>query len=430
MSNLIKNLLINWLLLPKLLNVERVLVGYDTRLSSLEIFESLTRGILDCGCDVYDMGLSTTPMVYYATATHGFGASIQITASHNGKEYNGFKISRDKAMPVGGDTGLMTLKSMIENDEIVVSPQRGSLKNFNIKDEYINYQKSKIKDIRDLKISIDCSNGMSVVVIKDILGSGINYINDDLNGNFPNHEPNPLIEKNCEQLEKLVVDTNSDIGIIFDGDADRAVFVDEKGRFISPDLIIALIARTLLKDNKGYVVYDIRSSNSVPLYITQMGGTPYMWKVGHAFAKLKLRELDAIYGGELAGHYYFKDFFYCDSAILAAIHVLNVVNDLKKNNVTLSQFIDSITKYFYSGEINFTVIDKDTATESIVKYFTLEENPVNIYDFDGVRMEFKNWWFNVRQSNTEAYLRIVVEADNKDVLDQKVDLIKKILEKA
>jgi phosphomannomutase len=413
--------------LPGLLNTDRVLVGRDVRESSNEIFESLCRGITDSGADAYDMGLSTTPMVYYTTASHKFDASVQITASHNPKEYNGLKISRTAAIPVGYESGLSELEKLVENGEIKVSGKKGTVHKIDVREEYISFQKKYVPDLSGLKIGVDCSNGMSSLFIKDILGDSPAYIFDTPDGSFPNHEPNPLDEKNVKDLEKLVHEKGCDIGIIYDGDADRVVFVDEKGRFVSPDLIIGVLGEYFLDKEKGNVLHDIRTSKAVSEYIEKLGGTPHMWKVGHAYAKVKLKELHAIFGGELAGHYYFRDFFNCDSGIFASLIVLNVVSRMHKAGRTFSSIIDDINIYAYSGEINFRIEKKSEAMEKLKDRYTAKDKPVAVYDFDGYRIEFRDWWFNVRPSNTEPYLRLVVEAHSGSLLKEKLSELKSLL---
>lgn len=413
--------------IPKLLKADKVLVGCDCRISSDEVFEYLSKGITDGGGDVYAIGLSTTPMVYFATAKHGFDASVQITASHNPKEYNGLKISRTGALPVGSDSGLAELENMVRNNKIKAADKKGRIVDFDIREEYINFLQEYVPDLSELSIAVDCSNGMTSLMIKDILGPLPHYIFDKLDGTFPNHEPNPLDEKNVAVLKRSVSENKCDVGIIYDGDGDRVVFVDEKGRFISPDIMIAVIGMYYLEREKGNVLYDIRTSKAVAEYIMKLGGTPHMWKVGHAFAKVKLREIKGVFGGELAGHYYFRDFFNCDSGILASLISLDVINRIKKEGKLFSELIDSIRKYPNSGEINFRIEKKEEAMERLKNEFTQKERPTAFYAFDGYRIEFKDWWFNVRMSNTDPYLRLVVEANSQDLLEKKLSELNKIL---
>jgi phosphomannomutase len=250
-----------------------------------------------------------------------------------------------------------------------------------------------------------------------------------MDGSFPNHEPNPLNPKNVVDLQALVAQEKADIGVIFDGDADRVMFVDENSRFISPDLMIAVLGHYFLEERgeKGYIHQDIRSSKAVGEYLAPMGGTMNTWRVGRAYAALKLREIDGVYGGELAGHYYFRDFFYSDSGLLAAILILNVVAKMKAQGVSLSQLIGRIEKYQNSGEINFRVEDKLGAMNAVRDHFMQTEQSTAYMDFDGYRVEFPDWWFNIRPSNTEPYLRFLCEATDKNLLDEKVAKVREII---
>lgn len=416
--------------LPELLKANKVLIGRDVRKSSPEIFEYLCKGITDSGSDVYDAGLTTTPMVYWATAKYGFPASVMITASHNSKEYNGLKVSRLNALPVGYDTGLKELEAKILNNEpIRKSFLKGKVFAFNIKQDYLDFQRQYLFDLSNIKIGIDCSNGMAGLIVKDLLDDAPIYINDELDGSFPGHDPNPLVLKNIKDLQDLVKKEQCEIGVIFDGDADRVMFVDEKGEFISPDLIIAVLSHYFFieKGLHGNVLQDIRTSKSVPEYLDQFGSNVTIWKVGRAFAALKLREIDGLFGGELAGHYYFRDFYYSDSGMLACLLVLRIVSKLKQKGKSLSHLINSIKNYANSGEINFRIKKKAEAMEALKSHFMKIEKPQAFYDFDGYRIEFKNWWFNIRPSNTEPYLRLLVEGNTESILSEKLLLIKEIL---
>ncbi|MDK2978713.1 MAG: phosphomannomutase [Bacteroidales bacterium] len=415
--------------LPELLQADNVLVGRDVRNSSDEIFEYLAQGIIDSGANVYNIGISTTPMVYYITAKHKFAASVQITASHNPSEYNGMKISKFNALPVGYDTGLKQLEEMIQTREVSIAHKKGKIVDYKVKDEYVQFLKTYVQDYSNLKIAIDCSNGMAGFLIKKVLGKDPVYLYDELDGTFPNHEPNPLIEENVADLKKTVLQEKCDIGIIFDGDADRVIFVDEKGKFISPDLIIGLMGHYFLEKEKGKVLEDIRTSKAVKEYVEELGGEMHTWRVGRAYAALKLREIQGIYGGELAGHYYFRDFFYSDSGIMAALIVLNILSRFKKEGKTMAELMGKIKKYESSGELNFKIEQKAEAMEALKDYFVAEEEPMEILDFDGYRLDFKDWWFNVRPSNTEPYLRVLAEANNEETLKEKVGDIKTIIKK-
>jgi len=404
--------------LPSLLKADKVAVGRDVRLSSETIYENLTRGINDAGADVLDLGLATTPMVYFATNYLKVDASVQITASHNPPEYNGLKISRTNAIPVGGDTGLKELERMVREETVTVSRKRGTIiSRSDVRDAYVEYQKQYLVDLSGLKITMDCSNGMANLVIKDILkGFDVHYLLDTFDGSFPVHEPNPLDVKNCRLLMENVIKDGSDVGVEYDGDADRVMFIDEKGRFIQPDYITAVLGLYYSRKETGNCLQDIRTSRSTTEYLEKLGFAVTTWKVGHAYAKMKIREINGIFGGELAGHYYFRDFGNCDSGILASLLVLSVVAELKKQGRTLSSLVDEIVTYSNSGEVNFKLENKDAAINALYERFVKNASPLNVLDMDGYRIEFDSWWFNVRKSNTEPYLRIVCEARSDEEL--------------
>lgn len=458
--------------IPELLDTNEVLVGRDARVSSPEIHDSLIEGITDAGANVIDLGLTTTPMVYFATAKYAYKASVQITASHNPKEYNGMKVSTTNALPVGLDTGLGTIQQWIEQERSCIpvwktGGRKGKVETMDILPAYKKFMSRYVSDFSGLKVAVDLSNGMSALVIKDILagtGAQFSYICDTIDGTFPNHEANPLIAKNIVMLQEELARTGADLGMIYDGDADRVMFIDENGRFISPDLIIALMGRYWFgmrgfnatpidvpgnssaiappqvgrpddcssksgQPQKNVIVLqDIRSSKAVGEYLQQWGAQVHTWKVGRAFAAKKLRELDGLFGGELAGHYYFKEFFYSDSGILASLIVLNIVSSLHRNGIRLSQAIAEIETYRNSGEINFKLEAKQEAMDEVKRVFSSEEKPLAIMDFDGYRLEFPHWWFNIRPSNTEPYLRFICEADTQELLDAKVARARSIIE--
>ena len=415
--------------LPALLKADKVLVGRDMRLTSSDMFDALARGVTDAGADVYDMGLTTTPMVYYFTAKHHFDASVMITASHNPKEYNGLKVSRKDALPVGFDTGLGELEQKILHEEVKITAPKGKIVDYPVKQEYLEFQSQYHYPIDNLNIVMDCSNGMASILVKEIFGEKPLYLFDTLDGTFPNHEANPLEPENIVALQEKVRETHADIGVVFDGDADRVMFVDEHGDFISPDLIIAVLGHYFVeeKNMQGLVIQDIRTSKSVAEYLEKMGREMYIWRVGRAYAARKLREIDGAVGGEYAGHYYFRDFFYSDSAMIASQVTLHVFSEMKKKGIAVSQLIAKIKRYANSGEINFTIEHKKEAMEAVKAACTAQENPTKILDFDGYRVEFADWWFNIRPSNTEPYLRLLMEARTEDLLAEKRDFIEEVL---
>ena len=419
--------------IPRLLKADKVLVGRDCRVSSPEIHDAVVQGINDAGADVYDIGLSSTPMVYFGTANYGFHASIQITASHNAAPYNGMKVSTTDAQAVGYDAGLKQIKAWIEEGvPTPVAEVRGKVFQKEILADYLAFMRKFLKDLGGITIAMDLSNGMSNLFAKEIFGTGenVHYLFDTLDGRFPNHEPNPLIEANVLPLENLVREVKADAGVIYDGDADRVVFVDEKGGFISPDLLIALMGRYYVNERglKGIVLQDIRSSKAVGEYLVPMGCEMYTWKVGRANAALRLREIDGLWGGELAGHYYFRDFFYSDSGLLASILILRVVARFKKEGISVSEAIGRIVRYRNSGEINYRIEDKQGAMDAVKEHFMAAEPATAFMDFDGYRIEFPDWWLNIRPSNTEPYLRFLCEATSDELLHSKIaevdDLLK------
>ncbi len=415
--------------LPDVLDTDTYLVGRDMRLSSPTLFEALTRGLTDRGKNVDSIGLSTTPLVYWSTAKFGYGASIQITASHNPKHHNGLKISAANALPVGYDTGLNRLEALVESNKTTTPcSKKGQIREKNVYAEYLAFQRQFVGDLSNLDIAVDCSNGMSSLFVHELIGKA-HYINDTLDGNFPSHEPNPLKSNAQEQIKALVMKEKCDIGLLFDGDADRITFIDEKGRFISPDLIIAFLGDYFIgeQQQKGIVLQDIRSSRAIQEYLNRYQAKVETWRVGRAYAALKLRELDGCYGGELAGHYYFRDFYYSDSALLAASIVLRLLNERKKQGMTLSQIIDAISPYYNSGEINFKIERKQEAMDAVREHFMSQKKPERFLDFDGYRLDYPDWWFNIRPSNTEPYLRFLCEAKSESKLNELMTTVKDIV---
>ncbi len=417
--------------LPQILDTKQVLIGRDVRLSSDVIFAALVKGITEAGVDVADAGLTTTPMIYWATGKYCFDASVMITASHNPKDHNGFKISGKNVLPVGYDNGLNRLEKLVESNIVPqVAKNKGTVRKIDIKEDYLKFLSRYREDYSGLNISVDFSSGMSALFKNDLFGDNFFTLNDTPDGTFPGHEPNPLEPENQEQIKNAVVKNGSDMGIIFDGDADRVMFIDEKGNFVSPDLIIAVFAHYFLKNGKKgeKVVHDIRTSKAVGEYLEKFNAEVVIWRVGRAYGAGKLREVDGIYGGELAGHYYFRDFFYSDSGLMAALIMLDLLKNFKNEGKTLSQVISSVSSYHNTGEVNFLINRKEEAMKAVVDHFRKTDTPLKIYDFDGFRLEFQDWWFNIRPSNTEPYLRFLAEAKSEKVLKEKTEIIYRILD--
>lgn len=411
--------------LPGVLNARKILVGRDIRLSSVEMFNALTDGITDAGTDVADVGLATTPMIYWGTGKYDFDASVMITASHNHKTYNGLKFSGKNVLPVGYDNGLQKVEKLIEDGAKILRKEKGKTEIFELDDSYLDFLSDYGADFSDLNITIDISNGMAGLFAKELFGNKIYYLNEKLDGNFPAHEPNPLEPENQEEIKKAVLKNKSDIGLIFDGDADRVMFIDEKGQFISPDLIIALLGHYFFKEGneRGKVVQDIRTSKAVADYLKKFGVEVETWRVGRAYGATKLKEVNGIYGGELAGHYYFRDFYYSDSGLMAALIVLKVVQRFHQNGITVSEIISGISTYANTGEVNYKIEQKQEAMDAVKDYFFKHDPPLQFVDFDGYRFDFNDWWFNIRPSNTELYLRFLAEAKTQSLLDAKTKII-------
>jgi phosphomannomutase len=419
--------------LPTLLSAREIAVGRDVRLSSEAIFAELCRGITESGCDVLDIGLCDTPALYFATAFYGVDGSVMITASHNPPEYNGLKVSRREAVPVGYDTGLADLERMVAGGLRAASRRPGKVRFRDIRSDYIahlaRFRARLSQSNRNLRAVIDCSNGMAGIYLHDAWQAmgPLTLMFELPDGRFPNHAPNPLVEENLSALKARVREEKADLGICFDGDADRVMFVDETGRFISPDLIIGLLGTYYFKSHperlqggSRTVTYDVRSSRSVVEFLQGLGAEPRICKVGHSYAKKLLRETAGIVGGELAGHYYFRENYFCDSGLIAAMIVQEV---LAMDERPFSKIIDAFSRYFFSGELNFTVPNGP----EIVRKVQADYPDGKLIDLDGIRIDFPTWWFNLRVSNTEPLLRLVAEASTPaELAERKKELIGKI----
>lgn len=416
--------------LPVILTAKRVLVGRDARLTSEAIRDALCRGLVESGCLVDDMGHATTPMVYFFTAKKGYDASIQITASHNPANHNGMKVSRANAIPVGYDSGLGELEMRVRSALLPPVQAGGTCSLVQYREEFVVWLLKHKPDFSGLRYAVDCSDGMAGLFIREVLGDQPVYLNDQPDGRFPHHAPNPLDIENCKQLIEVVKEEVLDVGVIFDGDADRVMFVDEAGVFIQPDYLIDVIAQQVLRtEPKGsIVIHDIRTSRGVIEALKRSGAKPVMGKVGHAFAKKLLREIGAVVGGELAGHYYFRDFFCCDSGEWAALIVLGAFAEAKARGVKVSQLIAPLRCYANSGEINFRIERKDEAIAAVRQALEVFGPPMAYYDFDGLRIEYGEWWLNVRKSNTEPYLRLIIEARDPEMLEARLAHVRQTLE--
>ncbi|MFH0875324.1 MAG: phosphomannomutase/phosphoglucomutase [archaeon] len=410
------------------LGVKNVVVGKDCRESSDEIEEALMQGILDEGADVVSIGLCTTPMVYFTVAKFSYDSGIMITASHNPKEYNGLKLVREAAIPISGETGIKEIESLVIKNKFYDSEIKGEIKQIsNIVDEYVLNELSygNAKELKKFRIAIDYGNGMGSLLSKKFfshLKGEFLALYDTLDGTFPNHEANPLKEETLDDVKEKIKASKADLGIAFDGDADRLFFLDEKANVISCDKINALIAKRLLKEHPGEkILYDLRSSKIVKEVVEKNGGIPQMCRVGHAFIKAQMRQENALFAAELSGHFYLRDNYFFESPFYVILKVLEV---LSEENKPLSEIIKPLNKYYASGEINSSVKDKDAKMKELAD---LHKDAKEIFWLDGVSVIYDKWWFNVRGSNTEPLLRLNLEANTKAMMVKKRDEILMII---
>ncbi len=400
------------------------IVGRDMRKSSPSLCKALKEGIRDFGAHVIDVGKVDAPFISFAINHLGCAGGVMVTASHNPANYNGFKISRMLARPVGMSTGLEEIRryaALVDKDKL--APKNGREDSRDLWDAYeehvLQFLDPSLADgSKTVKVVIDASNGMAGTMVPrffdGIRGLDITRLNfDNSKGEFV-HEPNPLVEANLDQLRERMLQVNADVGFCFDGDADRCMVVDEKADIVGCDLLTAWLVQDVLKRRPGSsIVYDLRSSKSLPEMIAEAGGTPVRSRVGHVFMKEKMAEHDAIFGGELSGHFYFRENFYADSGAMA---FAMVVSALARAGAPLSELIRPTRRYAQSGEINFETDDKELALEELQEGYPSAE----IDELDGVTLDLGPWWCNVRPSNTEPLLRLNLEAPDRETVDQRV----------
>ena len=404
------------------LGCKKVVVGRDMRSSSEKLFKALVEGMTCQGADVVDIGLSSTDLFYYSVWKLEAGAGVMITASHNPPEYNGLKIVKEKAHPVGEETGLKEIKMLVEKSQFTTCEERGSVEEKDMLEGFAEFCKSfvDVGKIKPLKVVMDAGNGMASLVAPEVFKDipiEQTKLFFELDGTFPNHEANPLKPENRRDAEKAVKEEKADIGILWDGDADRCFFTNEKGESVSADLIVALLAKNVLAKRKGAkILYDPRCSHFVPETIKKNGGKPIIERVGHSFMKKRMFDEQAAFGGELSGHnYYNRDDFYFDNGFIPALQILELISVEGKS---LSELLVDAKGYFHSGEINSEVTDKDSKIAEIEEKYKADAK--NVEHVDGVTLEFEHYWFNVRKSNTESKLRLNLEADSKELMNEKV----------
>jgi phosphomannomutase len=402
----------------------RIAVGHDMRVSSPGMVEAVMRGAAAAGADILELGLVGTEMLYFAVGELGLDGGIAVTASHNPKEYTGMKIVRAGALPVGGDSGLLDIRDRaLSLSETPGGQSSGHVQRYDIWPQYVERVLSfvDVAAIKPLRIVIDAANGMAGAMLPPVLewlpavqAQRFFFAPD---GTFPNHEPNPLLPENREFITAKTLEERADFGVAFDGDADRCFFVDDTGEFVPGDFITALLAQSILeKDPGAKIIYDVRASWAVPETIRRAGGIPLINRVGHAFIKHRMREEDAAFGGEVSGHYYFRDFSQADSGVVPFLLMLELVS---KKGKRLSEILRPFReRYFITGELNTPVEDVEQTLQELKERFG---NEGRVIELDGISVEAEDWHMNVRPSNTEPLLRLNLEARSRELMARKRD---------
>jgi phosphomannomutase len=400
----------------------RIAVGRDMRLSSPTIQEAVIRGATAAGCDVLDIGLVGTEMVYFAVGSLELEGGIMVTASHNPKEYTGMKIVRRGALPVGGESGLLDVRDRAVSDTAHEGSETASAQAYDIWPEYVARVLSfvDLAAIKPLKVVIDAANGMAGTMLPPVLehlpiDAVRCYFEPD--GSFPNHEPNPLLPENREFIVRKTLEEGADLGVAFDGDADRCFFVDDTGEFVPGDFVTALFAESILAREPGAnVIYDVRASHAVPDTIERAGGTALINRVGHAFIKARMRKDDAVFAGEVSGHYYFRDFSQADTGVVPFLLMLELIS---RRGQKLSEILAPYReRYFITGEINTPVADVALKLQELKERYG---NEGTVSHLDGLSVDAGEWHFNVRPSNTEPLLRLNLEATSQELMEEKRD---------
>ncbi|MFH1036985.1 MAG: phosphomannomutase/phosphoglucomutase [Patescibacteria group bacterium] len=393
-----------------------ILVGHDNRRSSLPLFEALTDGVLDSGSNAFSLGLCTSPMFYFASGHYGFDeGGVMITASHLPKQYNGFKLVRDFPDSVDIGSGLVEIKSMM--GKRIFQRERGKMTEKSILKDYVEsiLRDTSLENI-SLKIVIDTANSATGIVIPEIFkntGMKIYQLFPELDDDFPGRPLNCTDADNLKELKKWVLERKADFGVAFDGDGDRVVFLDEKGNFISPAVITAFLASILLKENPGEkILYTVNQSRVIPEVIEKEGGRAVICQVGHSNIKKKMREENILFGGEASAHYYSRSQYFAESPFFVLFKIIKQVSKSKK---PISELVKPFQKYFNSGEINFDISDPKNILIKLEEKF----KEGKILEIDGLRVDFKDWWFNIRPSHTEDVLRMVVEAKSQELMEEK-----------
>jgi len=414
----------------KLFKPKEIVLGRDVRISSPELSKAAEKGFIDAGVDVIDIGVVTTDMLYFAVAYYKYPGGMVITGSHNPKEYNGIKIVKEKAAPVSAGSGIEELRDSVVSNYKFRAKNPGNVESKDVKSDYIKHILSFIdkEKIKPYKIVVNPNFGAGGEIIEKIgkkLNQNLIKINFEPDGNFPVPEgrPDPLIPKNAGKISQKIKETEADFGVSWDSDADRCYFLDETGKLESGYYTAALLAKYLLSDNGGKVIHEPRLTWAIIDYVKKAGGEPVVSKAGHAHIKKAMRKNEAIFGGEMSGHFYFKDNFYCDNGMIPFLKVLELMSISGKKLSELYQPLHD--NYKISGEINFEIKDSN----KLLLEFKEKYSDAKISELDGVSVEYDNWRANLRASNTEPLVRLNVEARDKKILDEKVEEIKGIIEK-
>jgi len=400
-----------------------IAVGRDMRLSSPQMQRAVIEGAADAGADVVDIGLAGTEMLYFAVGSLGLDGGIAVTASHNPKQYTGMKIVRRGALPVGGESGLLQVcdRALAISGRSRVQDS-GRVRKEDVYPAFVERVLSfiDVSALRPLKVVIDAANGMAGAMLPPVLerlpiDAVRHFFEPD--GSFPNHEPNPLLPENREFIVRKTTEENADLGVAYDGDADRCFFVDDTGEFVPGDFVTALLAESILaKELGGKVIYDLRASWAVPETIELAGGVPLVNRVGHAYIKLRMREEDAVFAGEVSAHYYFRDFYQADSGVIPFLLTLELIS---KKGQKLSEILEPYrSRYFITGEINTPVADVALKLQELEEHFGAVGK---VSHLDGISIEADDWHFNVRPSNTEPLLRLNLEARSRELMERKRD---------
>ena len=404
-----------------------IAIGHDMRPSGPDLVAAFAQGVREQGCDVIEIGLASTDGLYYASGALGIPGAM-FTASHNPAKYNGIKLCRAGAAPVGQDTGLQEIRLLVENGVPAFDGPLGQLRHQDLLADYALFLRNlvDVSGVRPLHVVVDAGNGMGGYTVPAVLGEAaglprlpltIDELFFELDGSFPNHEANPIDPANLVDLQKRVREVGADLGLAFDGDADRCFVIDERGEIVSPSTLTALIAaRELAKHPGSIIIHNLITSKAVPEVIVECGGTPVRTRVGHSFIKAKMAETNAVFGGEHSGHFYFRDFWRADSGMLAALYAIAALGETPQGT-TMSSLLRSYDRYASSGEINTEVVDQAAATLAIRNTYGAGDG-IEIDDLDGLTITAPAWWFNVRPSNTEPLLRLNVEADEVAVMEQ------------